>query len=307
MLEEADLIVSVSGREVLKELFRNFPPVALTPTVQELVLERLARLPTNKPNKDAQNEEETYRDIRYTTDDLFRQLMKAKSFEYAIEMATKQSPELLGKSDLYEIISELVRAGLLLNSPAKERIPGLPIWSGPLYPNQIEDAQFGANGERGQVSLDTAIITRIIEYPSEKFSPFLRNLLQHNDVATLEGNIYEYIWSRRTILSGRTPALARAALLEKGVRVLPVSAMNMEEATIRCHELHTAMTRRMGPRKDLHNANLDLHLLVQAHLYGRSFVTNNKRFLMEWEDILKDHGIHAYSLNGGTIFQGMDV
>ena len=303
MLDEADLIVSVSGRKVLHQILREIPPVPLTLTVQDLVLERLEELPTNAPREDTQNEEEQYRELRYTADELFQQLAKAQSFKYAAEVAAKQSPQLPGESDLYEIIFELVRAGLLLNSPAENPISDFPIWSGPLYPADIENAHFGVNGQRGKISLDTGIITRIIEHPLEQFSPFLRKLLQHNDATTLEGNIYEYVWSRRTLISDRTPAQARAALLEKGVRVTPTSAMNMEKATTKCHELHTAK----GPCKQLHNTDLDLHLTVQAHLLGRGFVTNNKRFLMEWSSTFENHGICAYALDGATMFEGMDV
>jgi len=246
MLEEADLILSVNGREILKDILREIPPMPLTLTAQRLVLKRLEELPTNAPNED---EEEQYREIRDTAHDLFLPLMEAKSFEYAVEVAIKQSPK-LRNSDLKHIIIELVRAGLLLNSSVKSYIEDKPMVteSGPFSfcsSEGIESAQFGANGERGQISLNTGIITCIIEHPSEQFSPFLRNLLQHNDVATFEGNIYEYVRSRRTILLGRAPganqttalALARGALLEKGVRVIPASEMIMKEATNQCHKL----------------------------------------------------------------------
>ncbi|KAF8444226.1 hypothetical protein BGX38DRAFT_1198732 [Terfezia claveryi] len=307
MLKEANVIVSVRGKEVLKEVLREVPPVALTLTAQGLVLEHLEELPTNMPNVDGQNEEDRYREIRYIASDLFQKLLEAKSFEHAVGVAMKQSPELLGESDLYQIIFELVRAHLLVYPTCKEVFLGFPIGSGPINRNEIQDAQFGANGKRGRISINTGIIARIIECRKENFSPFLRNLLQHNDVATLEGNLYEYMWSRRTILSGLTPAMARTTLLEKGVDVIRESAVKVEKATNICYELHKEMASIMRPRKGLHNTSLDLHLTVQAHLQGRTLVTNDYRFLMEWEYLFYKHGIHAYSLNGRTIFEGMDV
>jgi len=245
-LEEADLIVSVSGREALREILWGIPPMPLTLTTQGLVLERLRRvnrgLPTNTEKKDAQNGEE---EIRHTANNFFLQLLETKSFEYAIGVAIKQSPGLLGGSYLYQIIIELVRAGLLLNTSTRSHIQHEPVGSGPLSSREIENAQFGANGERGQVSLNTGIITHIIEHPFGQFSPFLTSLLQHNDAATLEGNIYEYMWSRKTIRSGRTPALARTTLLEKGVEVISASDMNMKGVADKCHELLAKKAGRM--------------------------------------------------------------
>jgi len=119
---------------------------------------------------------------------------------------------------------------------------------------RIESAQSGANGDQGKISLNTGIITRIIQHPSEQFSPVLRNLLQRNDVATLEGNMYQYVRSRGRMLSGRalganqTTALAlvHAALLEKGVKVIPASDMIMKEATNQCHILLREKDSEMG-------------------------------------------------------------
>jgi len=255
MLEEADLIVSVSGREILNEILREIPPMPLTLTAQRLVLERLQELPTNAPNED---EDEQYREIRDTAHGLFLPLMEAKPFEYAVGVVIKQASK-LRDSDLKNIIIQLVRAGLLLNSSVKSYMEDKPMVTetGPFSfgpPKGTESAQFGAEGERGQICLNTGIITRIIEHPSEQWSPFLRDLLQHNDVATLEGNIYEYVRSRGTILASRAPganqttvlALAHAALLEKGVRVIPASEIIMKEATNRCHGVVAHKVREVG-------------------------------------------------------------
>ncbi|RPB21809.1 hypothetical protein L211DRAFT_851261 [Terfezia boudieri ATCC MYA-4762] len=306
MLKEAAVHVTLPGQKVLKEVLREIPPMALSLTAQGLVLEHLEELPTNMPKAEGENEEDLYRKIRYIANDNFQKLLEVKSFEHAVGVAIKQSPELLGESDLYQIIFELVRAGLLWYSTSIKEMD-MSMSSGPLNDREIQSAQFGANGERGQISLSTGIITRIIECPKENFSPFLRNLLKHNDVATLEGNIYEYICSRRTILSGLTPAMARTTLLKKGVYVIPASAMNMEKATNRCHQLHKEMAKIMGPRKSLYTTNLDLHLTIQAHLQGRSLVTNDQRFLMDWEYIFHEDGIHVHWLKAMIIFEEMKV
>ncbi|RPB21811.1 hypothetical protein L211DRAFT_851263 [Terfezia boudieri ATCC MYA-4762] len=203
---------------------------------QKLVLEHLRRV-NNSINGEKQKEKKTI------TGHYFLRLTKTEPFKYATWVALKQSPEPPGENYLYQIIFELVKAGLLMVKP---HILNEPIGTSPLSLKEIENSQFGANGERGKVSLNTGIITKIIERPMEKFSPFLTNLLQHNDVATLEGNIYEYVWSRRTLVSGWTPDLARSTLREKGVCVIPMSEENMKEATDKCHGLLMEKAVYMG-------------------------------------------------------------
>lgn len=247
MLEDADLIVSASGGEVLQNLLGDMRPMPLTLTVQRLLLERLEKLPSKDEGGIDEREiweQDQYDEIAIIANHLFEHLMEAESFGYAVGVAIKQCPELSGESHFEKIIVELVRAGLLLNpSDWKKYSEFGIIKSGPIRYADIQKAQFGANGGRGQLCLDTGILTRIIEHPSEKFSPFLRNLLQHNDVATLEENVYKYVWWRGP--SGRTPAQARTALLEKGVSVISVSEMNMQEAANKCHELIRQMDEQL--------------------------------------------------------------
>ena len=78
MLEEADLIVSASGREILKGILREIPLMPLTLTAQELILGRLKELPTNAQKGVWQSEEEQHDEIKGTADDLFLSLMEAK-------------------------------------------------------------------------------------------------------------------------------------------------------------------------------------------------------------------------------------
>jgi len=51
----------------------------------------------------------------------------------------------------------------------------------------------------------------------------------------------------------------------------------------------------------------NLHLTMQAHLHGRSFVTNDMQFLKEWEQYFRRDGIHVYAVDGSKMFMEMDV
>ncbi|KAF8444225.1 hypothetical protein BGX38DRAFT_1143762 [Terfezia claveryi] len=317
-LGEAELIVSVNGREILKDLLKDIPLMALTVTAQELLLKRLGKLPQKQRPEGIYYVEHTeWKNNNYITGDLLLPLRETKSFEVSENSEEPEDLDDVEERDLlYEIILTLVEAGLLLNSSVKSYTGNKVIASGTL--DRIIYARFGAKGERGRISLDTGIITRIIEDPSEKFCPYLREVLQNNDVATLEGNIYEYVWSRKTTLSGWTPARARAALLERGVTVIPASGMNLQKATNRCQEVLQKMAKRKGlfdlvPGRNIYTVyhhlqkmNLDLLLIIQAHLLGRSLVTYDTKMLEEYESDFHYYGICAYSVEEGReIFPGM--
>ncbi|KAF8444224.1 hypothetical protein BGX38DRAFT_737643 [Terfezia claveryi] len=149
MLGEADLMVFVGNRETLKEVLRIGPTAPML-DAQRLVLEHLRQLgdPIN-----AQNRKERNRKIFRTTNRFFLQLIKTKSFKYVTEMAIKQSPEVIRESYPYQIISGLVRAGLLSHSSVESCQPDYveshirygPIGNSPLSLEEIENPQFGAN------------------------------------------------------------------------------------------------------------------------------------------------------------------
>lgn len=314
-LEEAELIVSVNGREILKEILKEIPPTPLTLTAQTLVLERLKKLPIKARKETYLDEDEEYQKNESIATELCEPLL---TYKYGDDVANKQtSKELedLNKVEvdlLHQIILKLVNAGLLLNG---ESDTDRSTCYGDL--EKIINCQFGDKRERGWISLDTGIITRIIEHPWEQLSPFLTNLLQNNDVATLEGNIYQYVWSKRTTPSSWSPAQVREILLEKGVAVIPASHMNLQKATNRCQEVLQEMAREKGldsvPGRNIYTVyhhlqkmNLDLHLAIQAQLHGRSLVTYNTGFLEEYSEVFHTFGIDAYAVQEGKKpFRGM--
>ena len=75
---------------------------------------------------------------------------------------------------------------------------------GPIPWDDVSEAKFGFDSEKGRVLVDAGIATKLIETSPDKFSPWLHNSLAFNDVATTELNIYEHLWSRRTVQASST-------------------------------------------------------------------------------------------------------
>ncbi len=114
---------------------------------------------------------------------------------------------------------------------------------GPIPWDDVSEAKFGFDSEKGRVLVDAGIATKLIETSPDKFSPWLHNSLAFNDVATTELNIYEHLWSRRTVQASSTYDQVQEILGDKKVQVIPV-AINKVNAM--CTPLLRTKLRHLG-------------------------------------------------------------